>query len=95
MLTGDIIDDRFELLACTGSGGMGTVYRARDLTTQDLVAIKVLHEDSEGTTARFTKEANVLATLEHAHIVRYIAHGTATPALLYRFGRRTSFHTGG
>lgn len=83
MLTGDIIDDRFELLACTGSGGMGTVYRARDLTTQDLVAIKVLHEDSEGTTARFAKEANVLATLEHAHIVRYIAHGIASTGELY------------
>lgn len=77
MLTGDIIDDRFELLACTGSGGMGTVYRARDRATNDLVAVKVLHEDTEGTMARFTTEAQVLARLEHAHIVRYIAHGIA------------------
>jgi len=28
-------------------------------------------------------------------LYRNIAHGTAASALLYRFGRRTSFHTGG
>jgi len=77
MLIGDIIDGRFEILACAGIGGMGTVYRARDLRTQELAAIKVLHEDSEGTTARFSKEAKLLATLEHAHIVKYLAHGFA------------------
>lgn len=77
MLIGDIIDDRFELLACAGIGGMGTVYRARDLRTKELVAVKVLQEDSDGTVARFTKEAQVLATLEHPHIVKYVAHGIA------------------
>jgi serine/threonine protein kinase len=75
MLTGDVIDDRFEVQACAGIGGMGTVYRSFDRVTNQLVAVKVLHDESDGTTARFTKEARVLATLEHPHIVRYVAHG--------------------
>ncbi len=77
MFTGDVIEDRFELQACSGIGGMGTVYRAFDHVMKQLVAVKLLHADSESTAARFTKEARVLATLEHAHIVRYIAHGLA------------------
>ncbi|MBK9264045.1 MAG: protein kinase [Polyangiaceae bacterium] len=77
MLSGELIDDRFELQACAGVGGMGSVYRALDRVTNQLVALKVLNEESEKTTMRFTKEAQVLAALEHPHIVRYVAHGFA------------------
>jgi len=77
MVTGEVIGDRFELQACAGVGGMGSVYRAIDRGTNRLVALKVLHEVSEGTTIRFAKEAEALAALEHPHIVRYVAHGFA------------------
>ncbi len=41
-VTGQIVDGRFELIAEAGSGGMGTVYRARDLGSGATVAVKIL-----------------------------------------------------
>ncbi len=83
MLVGDVIEERFELLACAGIGGMGTVYRAFDRETNQHVAVKVLQEDSDATAARFMKEASILATLEHEHIVRYVVHGIAATGEAY------------
>jgi len=61
----------FEVLASIGSGGMGEVYRARDLKLDREVAIKVLPEalamDPERI-ARFEREAKMLAALNHPHI---------------------------
>ncbi len=71
----------YEIGALLGAGGMGEVYRARDTTLRREVAIKVLPElfarDSEHT-ARFQREAEVLATLNHpnvAHIHGFEASG--------------------
>ncbi|NUP05386.1 MAG: serine/threonine protein kinase [Polyangiaceae bacterium] len=69
-----VIADRFELLVEAGAGAMGTIYRARDLQTDDIVALKVLKHG--GDLERFTREAEVLAELSHDAVVRYIAHGT-------------------
>src|SRR4051794_19728907 len=64
----------YEILSALGAGGMGEVYRARDTTLNRDVAIKVLlasvAEDPERL-ARFSREAQVLASLNHpliAHI---------------------------
>lgn len=70
------IADRFAIEALAGEGGMGSVYRARDLRTGDVVALKVLHpggdaEDLE----RFQREAELLAEMAHPAIVTYVAHG--------------------
>jgi serine/threonine protein kinase len=67
---------RFVLESVAGSGGMGTVYRALDEQTGDIVAVKLLHDVAEGEAAdRFAREAQVLAELDHPGIVRYVAHG--------------------
>jgi len=68
------IEERFELIDRRARGGMGTIYKARDRVTGDLVALKVLTEGT-GNLERFTHEAAVLAELSHDAIVRYVAHG--------------------
>src|ERR1700681_4443700 len=61
----------YEVLAPVGAGGMGEVYRARDNKLGRDVALKVLPEslahDAERM-ARFEREAQVLASLNHTHI---------------------------
>jgi eukaryotic-like serine/threonine-protein kinase len=73
----------YEILAAIGAGGMGEVYRARDSKLNRDVAIKVLPElflsDAERR-ARFEREAQVLASLNHPHIAQIYgleAHGNA------------------
>mgnify|MGYP001788052584 CR=1 FL=1 len=64
---------------------MGAIWRARDRTTGDRVALKVLHFSTEKNRVRFLREAHTLAGLEHEGIVRYIEHGTideSTPFLV-------------
>jgi tetratricopeptide (TPR) repeat protein len=58
---------------------MGEVFRALDQTTGEAVAVKVLLERTGRDTARFEREARVLAELAHPSIVRYLAHGV-TPS---------------
>ncbi len=61
----------YEIVAPLGSGGMGEVYRARDTKLNRDVAIKVLPDlfaqDTERL-ARFTREAQTLASLNHPNI---------------------------
>ncbi len=69
------VADRYELLEPAGTGGMGTVYRARDLETGDEVALKVLHVARSDHLARFQRETQILRHLNHPGIVRYLADG--------------------
>jgi len=68
------VADRFALLERIGSGGEAVVYRARDLTTDRDVALKLFHDNSPVTT-RHLNEAAVLRGLENPFIVGYVAHG--------------------
>src|SRR5262249_51905341 len=60
-----------EITALLGKGGMGEVYRARDLKLKREVAIKILPEEFARDTdrlSRFQREAEVLASLNHPSI---------------------------
>ncbi len=61
----------YEVVSLLGQGGMGEVYRARDLTLKREVALKVLPaallRDADRM-ARFQREAEVLASLEHLNV---------------------------
>ncbi|MGH7653430.1 MAG: TonB-dependent receptor domain-containing protein [Gemmatimonadaceae bacterium] len=64
--------DDFEVLSSLGSGTFGTVWRVRDLTLQREVAMKVLHPSvakSDAAVARFRREAQMAARLQHPAIV--------------------------
>ncbi len=73
----------YEILSAIGTGGMGEVYRARDTRLKRDVALKIL-PDSFATDpdrlARFQREAEVLASLNHPHIAAIYgleeSHGT-------------------
>src|SRR5262245_24509012 len=61
----------FEITALLGKGGMGEVYRARDLKLKREVAIKILPEEFSRDTdrvSRFQREAEALAALNHQSI---------------------------
>ena len=61
----------YEITAPIGEGGMGAVYRARDTRLGRDVALKVLPDsfsNDADRVARFTREAQVLASLDHPNI---------------------------
>src|SRR5881396_4413655 len=61
----------YGILSALGAGGMGEVYRARDTTLNRDVAIKVLPDlfaSDADRLARFTREAQTLASLNHPNI---------------------------
>jgi serine/threonine protein kinase len=63
----------YELLSVIGSGGFGTVYRARQLKLDRIVAVKVLRpggQNRAAITARFGAESVVLAKLHHPNVVQ-------------------------
>ena len=77
----------YEVLSAIGSGGMGEVYRARDTKLNRDVALKVLPGSVAGDLerlARFRREAQVLAALNHPNIAHI--HGledtSSAPALV-------------
>src|SRR5512132_836678 len=79
MQVGEVVEGRFEIEARASTGGMGDVFRARDATTGEAVALKVLLHNHTIDRMRFAQEIEVLAGLRHRGVVHYIAHGR-TPA---------------
>ncbi|MBK5254455.1 MAG: protein kinase [Vicinamibacteria bacterium] len=71
----------YEVTAAIGAGGMGEVYRDRDATLNRDVAIKVLPAAMAAgpeRLARFKREAQVLASLNHPNIAHVHGFETAT-----------------
>ena len=79
---GTIISGRYRITALVGSGGMGTVYRARDEHLGREVALKVLRADLAAdpkARARFLREGQIAAQIVHPNVVRTFDAGD-TPA---------------
>ncbi|MBM3713360.1 MAG: serine/threonine protein kinase, partial [Actinobacteria bacterium] len=71
-LLGIRISGRYEILNKIASGGMSDVYLGKDLKLDRKVAVKILHESyssNRNFTARFEKEARILANLKSPNIV--------------------------
>ncbi len=82
-MTDRVLAGRFQLLAQAGVGGMGAVYRARDLLSGATVAVKILAGRDVRLADRFDQEATIMAGLVHPAIVRYITHGVADNGARY------------
>ncbi|MGE5274466.1 MAG: protein kinase domain-containing protein [Verrucomicrobiota bacterium] len=79
-MVGELIADRYELEELVGTGGMSSVYRARDRLLERNVAIKILHEHysrDDDYVERFRREARAAAKLSHPNIVTVIDRGEA------------------
>ena len=89
-MQGALLAGRYELAEVVGEGGMGTVYRATDLRTGGVVAVKVVHPTLAHNpvyTARLEREAQLAATLTSPRIVRIIdrAEHDGTPFLVMEY----------
>ncbi len=85
-LVGRILMDRFEILSRVSEGSTGVVYRAKQLTVDRIIAIKVLgsHVSSDPTwVKRFHNEARAAARLDHPNTVRLIDYGETKEGLLF------------
>ena len=70
----------FEIVKELGHGGMGAVYRARQISSGRDVALKVIlpaNAADEGATKLFIREAGILSQLNHPRIVRFLELGLA------------------
>ncbi|BBM84320.1 serine/threonine protein kinase [Candidatus Uabimicrobium amorphum] len=68
----------YQLESLIGEGGMGKVYKAIHLKTQQVVAIKVLSSQNQidmNSIRRFLKEVHVISQLHHRNIIRLISSG--------------------
>lgn len=79
-LIGQTLDNKYELLARLGEGGMGVVYRAGRVHIGDEVAVKVLLRKFVADAAsveRFRREARAAAKLRHQNVVAIYDYGEA------------------
>jgi serine/threonine-protein kinase len=77
-MIGTVLSGRYRLEAKLGSGGMSTVYLARDETLDRSVAVKVMHREmseQEDQLQRFRQEARAVAKLTHPNVVAVIDAG--------------------
>src|ERR1051325_549272 len=80
----------YEILSAIGAGGMGEVYKARDTRLNRTFAIKVLpshFSDNDEMKARFDREAQTIAGLNHPHIcvLHDVGHQDGTDYLVMEY----------
>jgi serine/threonine protein kinase len=78
VLAGQIIDERYEILNELGSGGFATVYKARQVNLDRLVAVKLLDYSlgpNDPALLRFEREAQILSELRHKNLPTFYGFG--------------------
>jgi serine/threonine protein kinase len=75
---GTVIEGKYEVLTRIGTGGMGSVYRAKHRSLNREVALKVMKPDfarNREAVERFKREAQLCAMVEHPNSIRVFDHG--------------------
>lgn len=90
LVPGAIFEGRYEILTRLGEGGFGAVHKARQLTTGQMVALKIMRLPERGgatrtdtRVARFLREARICAQLRHPNIVQVVDSGQSDDGRLY------------
>ncbi len=77
---GSVLANRFEILSELGAGGMGVVYKARDRTLGELVALKMLKQEMWGDSERLERlkeELKLARKISHPNVLRTFDFGEA------------------
>jgi serine/threonine protein kinase len=85
-LLGAVIDDRFQIMEKLGEGGMGAIYKARQISVDRMVALKILLHDQRGdpiSVERFRHEAYLASRLKHPNAIVIHDFGQTVDGLLY------------
>jgi serine/threonine-protein kinase len=85
-LSNSLLDDRYEVGKRLGEGGMSYVYLAKDVTTAETVAIKVLTpklKEDRSSVERLRREAGLAMRLEHPNVCRILRLGETEDGLIY------------
>src|SRR5439155_16653425 len=79
LLPGTLLAGRYEILQILGQGGMGAVYKARDIELDRLLAVKVIRPELAGdpkTLQRFKQELILARQITHKNVIRIFDLGT-------------------
>jgi hypothetical protein len=81
---GELFDQRYRILRALGHGGMGTVVEVERLEDHKRFALKVMSgRHTPAASARFAREAEIAARVEHANLVGIVDVGVSQEGLLY------------
>ena len=83
---GTVVNGKFHVEALIGQGGMGKVYRARHLTLERTVVLKMLHRGFSADPAvaqRFHREAKAASRLNHPNSIAVLDFGQAEDGTLF------------
>ena len=85
-VTNKVLDGRYILEKLVGSGGMGTVFRARHAFLDRTVAVKILHPELlviSDVRARFLREAQSASAIDHERVVDVLDFGVTPTHLCF------------
>lgn len=91
---GSVILNRYEITKEIARGGYGVVFKARDTTNDQVVAIKRLLTDDETQVKRFDREMTLTSKLKNPHTVRLLNYGhhENSPIMVMEFVEGQSLH---
>src|SRR6476646_7024589 len=85
-MNNNVLENRFKLEEPIAKGVSGGVFRAKDLETGKVVAVKLLYTPpgaDQNFGVRFKREADVLFDLSHPHIVKILHSGVTSDGVIY------------
>ncbi|MCY1065502.1 serine/threonine-protein kinase [Nannocystis sp. RBIL2] len=83
---GTVLENRYRVLEPLGRGGMGDVYLGEDTRLRRRCALKILHAklaEDRTSVERFLREAQMIASLDHPHIVDIYSFGEEPSGLVF------------